>query len=68
MWSRGRGGQEQQKREEKDEEEEQLEEGNLLQPNPYKLMLVVDVCCHRQELSIAAKVCCLHMEFLVRFF
>jgi hypothetical protein len=63
-----RGGQEQQKREKKDEEEEQLEEGNLLQPNPYKHLMVVEVCCYCQELSIAAKVCCLGMEFLIWFF
>jgi len=68
VWSCERGGQEQWKREEKDEEEEQLEEVNLLQPNPYKLIMVVDVCCHCQELSIAAKVFCLHMEFLIQLF
>jgi hypothetical protein len=39
----GRGGQEQWKREEKDEEEEQLEEVNVLQPNPYKLIMVIEV-------------------------
>jgi len=63
FWSPGGGGQEQQKREEKDEEEV-----NLLQPNPYKLIMVVEVCCHCQELSIAAKVFCLHMEFFIQLF
>jgi len=43
VWSCERGGQEQWKREEKDEEEEQLEEVNVWQPNPYKLIMVIEV-------------------------
>jgi hypothetical protein len=69
VWSHGREEDRSNKKgEKKDEEEEQLEEGNLLQPNPYKHLMVVEVCCYCQELSIAAKVCCLGMEFLIWFF
>jgi len=62
--SYGRGGHEQQKREGRHEEEKQHEEQSedmrLLQPSPCKPPMVVEVYCHRHELSIALKVCCLH--------
>jgi hypothetical protein len=45
--------------------EKQLEDGNLLQPNLCKCLVVIEVCCHCQKLSIAAKVCCLHQEFSI---
>jgi len=59
----GRGGQEQQKGDKP--YEKQLKDGNLLQPNPCKFEMAVEVCCHCQELSIVAKVCSLHQEFSI---
>jgi hypothetical protein len=63
--SYGRGGQAgKKKKEEREENEEQpeehLKEASLLQSNPYKPTIVVEVCCHSHELSIAIKGCCFH--------
>jgi hypothetical protein len=66
--SYGKEGQEQLKREERDKEEEQLEEVSLLQSSPYKPTMVVEVCCHRHELSIVVKVYCLQEDFLLSVF
>jgi hypothetical protein len=67
VWSCGRGEHEQPKKEERDENEkqheEQLEEVSLLYTSPCKPMMVVEVCCHQHELSIAVKACCLHQDF-----
>ncbi len=69
VWSCGRGEHEQPKKEEIDEDEkqqeEQLEEVSVLHTSPCKPMMVVEVCCHQHELSIAVKACCLHQDFLV---
>jgi hypothetical protein len=43
----------------------QLEEGSLLQSNPCKTAMVVEVCCRCHELSIVIKVCWLHQDFLI---
>jgi hypothetical protein len=71
VWSYGRGH-EQQQGEERDKGEEQhkeqLEEVSLLQPNPCKHVMLVEVRCHHCELSIAAKVCYLHHDFSISLF
>jgi hypothetical protein len=38
---------------------------SFLQPNPRKHVIIVEVCCHHCELSIAAKVCYIHQDFLI---
>jgi hypothetical protein len=53
--------------EEEEQHEEQLEEVSILQFSPCKPTMVVEVCCHRHELSIVVKVSCLHHDFLISF-
>ncbi len=40
--------------------EEQLKEVSFLQSSPYKPTMVVEVCCHRDELLTVVKVCYLY--------
>jgi len=54
--------------EEEEQHEKQLEEVTLLKSRPCKPTVVVEVCCHYHELSIAVKVCCFHQDFLLNFF
>jgi hypothetical protein len=68
VWSCRRGGHEQQKSEKRDEEkkqhEEQLEKVSLLQSSPCKPTMVIEVCCHRHEISTTIMICYFHWDFL----
>jgi hypothetical protein len=55
------------KKEERDKKGEQLKEVSLLQSSPYQPTMVVEVCCHHDELLIAVKVCYFHQDFFISF-
>jgi hypothetical protein len=64
LWKRKGATKKREETDEKKEHEEQLEEVTLLQSSPCKPTVVVELCCHCHELSIALKVLLFSSRFL----